>query len=113
MQEAWNTMSRLKYFAVVGAIITGVVTLAAAQSRPTPVMRLGDWVEVGGTMSMVVVSQAETRLKAVGFEPSPVDGIADAQTCTALRQYQRQHGLSVTGVLDVATQKALGIGERL
>jgi peptidoglycan hydrolase-like protein with peptidoglycan-binding domain len=72
-------------------------------------MRIGDWVEIGGDVPVVVIFQAETRLQAVGFDPGPVDGMLDAKTRVALRQYQTDQGLPPTAALDSATQKALGV----
>jgi TonB family protein len=53
--------------------------------------------------------QTQERLRAVGLNPGAVDGVPGQQTVTALRQYQKAHGLSVTGLLDDATRQALGI----
>lgn len=92
-----------------GILISASVAVVMAQGQPTPVMRLGEWVEVGGATPVVVVRQAQERLKIAGFDPGPVDGMLDARTQAALRQYQRQQGLPVTGALDAATRKALAI----
>jgi TonB family protein len=55
------------------------------------------------------VRQAQERLRAAGFNPGPVDGSPGPQTTEALRQYQRQQGLTVTGRFDPATMRGLGI----
>lgn len=55
------------------------------------------------------VSQAQARLKTAGFNPGPIDGLLGPRTLAALRQYQATRTLPVTGVLDEATQKALGL----
>ncbi len=52
---------------------------------------------------------AEEHLKALGFDPGPVDGIFTEQTAEAIRQYQRRYGLVVSGLLDPTTRQALGI----
>ena len=52
--------------------------------------------------------QIQERLRAAGLNPGAVDGVPGQQTVTALRQYQKAHGLPVTGLLDDATRKALG-----
>lgn len=102
-------MSRGILRALVGSLVLGMAVAAVAQGPPTPVMRIGEWVEVGGDTPVVVVLQAQERLKAAGFDPGPVDGIFAPQTQTALRQYQRHHSLPITGVLDAATRNALRI----
>src|SRR5438093_253299 len=53
--------------------------------------------------------QTQERLSAAGLNPGAVDGVPGQQTVTALRQYQKAHGLPVTGLLDDATRKALGM----
>ena len=53
--------------------------------------------------------QIQERLRAAGLNPGTVDGVPGQQTVTALRQYQKAHGLPVTGLLDDATRQALGL----
>jgi HEAT repeat protein len=71
------------------------------------------WVEAARTSpqgaSVAQIRQAQKRLKEKGFDPGSVDGSLGPRTQEALRQYQATHGLSVTGKLDGATLKALGI----
>lgn len=45
----------------------------------------------------------EARLESMGLNPGPVDGQFDQDTRRAIRQYQRNAGLSVTGYLSEAT----------
>ncbi len=58
---------------------------------------------------MGLIYVAEDHLKALGFDPGPVDGMFTEQTAEAIRQYQRRYGLVVSGLLDSATRSALGI----
>ena len=102
-------MARLGSVLLGGILLGASVAAVMAQGQPTPVMRLGEWVEVGGATPVVVVLQAQGRLKATGFDPGPVDGMLDARTQAALRQYQRQQGFPITDALDAATRKALAI----
>ena len=102
-------MKHVVCLALCGIIMQATLTLAGAQEPFTPVMRMGDWVEIGGAPPVVVVFQAEKRLKAAGFDPGPIDGIQDIRTQEALRQYQTQKGLPVTGKLDHASRQALEI----
>jgi peptidoglycan hydrolase-like protein with peptidoglycan-binding domain len=46
------------------------------------------------------VREAQGRLRAVGFDPGPLDGSAGPMTANAAKQYQRARGLAVTGALD-------------
>ncbi len=102
-------MKHLRRLVLCGVIAGATITLAIAQAPLTPVMRIGDWVEVGGELPVVVIFEAEKRLEAAGFKPGSVDGILDAHTQSALRRYQVAKGLPVTGELDRASQQALGI----
>jgi peptidoglycan hydrolase-like protein with peptidoglycan-binding domain len=58
------------------------------------------------------VERAQEALKQAGHDPGPVDGVMGAQTSAALKAYQKQHGLSVTGQLDAETAAKLGEGGR-
>jgi hypothetical protein len=69
---------------------------------PAVIAAHGDW----------RVGQAQERLKAVGFDPGPVDGVLGPQTRAALRRYQSSQGLPVTGAMDDATRQALLPRER-
>ncbi len=55
------------------------------------------------------VRQAQQRLKQLGFDPGPADGLPGTGTSAALRAYQKQQGIRVTGHLDNRTQQALGL----
>jgi hypothetical protein len=46
------------------------------------------------------VREVQGRLRAVGFNPGPVDGAAGPQTAAAVKQYQQARGLQPTGVPD-------------
>jgi peptidoglycan hydrolase-like protein with peptidoglycan-binding domain len=54
------------------------------------------------------IAQIQTALNANGAQLQ-VDGREGAKTRTALRTFQRQHKLKVTGQPDSATAKALGV----
>ena len=64
---------------------------------PVAVTAYGDW----------RIGQAQERLQTLGFHPGPIDGVLGPRTKAAFRQYQAQHGLPVTGVLDEATRTSL------
>jgi peptidoglycan hydrolase-like protein with peptidoglycan-binding domain len=54
-----------------------------------------------------VILQAQRQLKALGFNPGDIDGNLGAQTEAALREYQRQYRLPISGTLDEATLRSL------
>jgi peptidoglycan hydrolase-like protein with peptidoglycan-binding domain len=57
-----------------------------------------------------VIENAQKSLKQQGHDPGTVDGVVGPQTVAALRAYQKQQGLDVTGRLDAATLARLGAG---
>jgi peptidoglycan hydrolase-like protein with peptidoglycan-binding domain len=54
-----------------------------------------------------MIQQAQTTLKMAGFNPGRTDGVFDAQTATAVRQYQAVNGIPVSGLLDNPTRRVL------
>lgn len=55
------------------------------------------------------VREAQLRLLDSGIDPGPVDGVLGEQTSLALKRYQREQGLPITGRLDRLTFERLGI----
>ena len=53
--------------------------------------------------------QVQERLRSAGYHPGAADGVPGPQTVAALRHYQTAQGLPVTGFLDEATRKSLGL----
>ena len=52
---------------------------------------------------------AQTRLKADGFYFGDVNGVNNSETAAAITRYQIRNGLQISGQLDAATAKALGV----
>jgi Putative peptidoglycan binding domain len=55
------------------------------------------------------ITKAQTRLQAEGFYRGNPTGSYDSETAAAVTRYQIRHGLAITGKLDPATSKELGI----
>lgn len=53
------------------------------------------------------VLKVQTRLKQLGYDPGPLDGIRGTKTINAIRQFQRNHGLTVDGLVGSITFAAL------
>jgi len=53
------------------------------------------------------VQEAQIRLKAYNYRPGPIDGLMGDRTIAAIKRFQKQHGLSVTGELDNSTLERL------
>jgi peptidoglycan hydrolase-like protein with peptidoglycan-binding domain len=49
----------------------------------------------------------QERLRAAGFNPGPVNGVLNAQTEAAIRQYQQKQGIPASGALDEVTLREL------
>jgi carboxyl-terminal processing protease len=54
-----------------------------------------------------MVQLAQTHLKIAGFHPGRTDGVFDAPTATAVRQYQVAQGIPASGLLDEPTRRVL------
>src|SRR5918995_1142309 len=77
-------------YLIVGVLCLWPLGISAGQS-PTP----------------AEIQRVQARLKAVGLDPGPLDGTWGPQTEAALRTYQQQRGLPVSGQLDAATLQVL------
>lgn len=51
----------------------------------------------------------QQHLADLHFNPEPIDGVWHPETTTALRTFQQQYGLTVSGELDPATRMALKV----
>jgi murein L,D-transpeptidase YcbB/YkuD len=51
----------------------------------------------------------EQALADSGYDPGPVDGVIDDQTKEAVRDFQEDHSLVATGIIDPATGELLGV----
>ena len=93
-----------KFFAALtlGAmLIVPLVAVAASSSGgnfPAAVDQL---------LARDMIQQAQMSLKLAGFNPGRTDGIFDAKTSTAIRQYQVAQGIPVSGLLDQPTRRVL------
>jgi peptidoglycan hydrolase-like protein with peptidoglycan-binding domain len=56
------------------------------------------------------VQGVQERLQALGYQPGSTDGVMGARTAAALKKFQSDHGLPVTGIPDRETTDALSTG---
>jgi peptidoglycan hydrolase-like protein with peptidoglycan-binding domain len=82
-----------------------ITTAAGADRMPRSVPPAVDQL-----LAQDMIQQAQMHLKLAGFDPGRVDGVFDAQTVVAVRQYQTAQGLPVSGLLDEPTRRALFLG---
>lgn len=66
--------------------------------------RRSDHREVSGTLA-----QAQLRLARLGYYDGAIDGDFGPRTARAIRLYQAENGLAITGRLDNRTLRSLGI----
>ena len=59
------------------------------------------------------IGQAQEKLRALGFEVGEAEDVLDPRTVKALEAFQRTRRLAVTGELDAATLRALGLAAGL
>ncbi|HET8578562.1 MAG TPA: BON domain-containing protein [Methylomirabilota bacterium] len=63
----------------------------------------------GSSAPQEQVKAAQDSLKRQGYDPGPTDGIMGPRTAAALKNFQRDKGLTMTGEADAATMSKLGI----
>ena len=56
-----------------------------------------------------VITNVQAVLQQLGYYPYEVDGVLGPLTETAIANYQRDYGLSVTGAIDQPTVRSLGL----
>ena len=54
-----------------------------------------------------VIYRAQKKLKQIGYNPGPLDGVWGSKTQKAVKQFQQDSGLPVTGNLDAETRRQL------
>jgi peptidoglycan hydrolase-like protein with peptidoglycan-binding domain len=80
------------------------ILMAGETSRPdtqSPVQ--------GRLLSSGDILIVQQHLAELHFNPGPIDGVWHPETTTALRTFQQQYGLTVSGELDPATRMALKV----
>jgi hypothetical protein len=61
------------------------------------------------TYSAPALYRAQARLARLGYYPGPIDGDFGPMTSRAIRSYQADYGLPITGRLDNRTRASLGV----
>ncbi len=78
-----------------------VIVIPGAPVNTCPTLSLGS--------SGPAVFDLQTRLKAAGFDPGPIDGIFGPRTQAAVIAFQQSKNLTVDGIVGVQTWTALGV----
>jgi peptidoglycan hydrolase-like protein with peptidoglycan-binding domain len=82
---------------------------APMPSRSTSPMAMPPAASRAMAPSASTIEEAQRQLKAKGLYSGDPTGVWDSQTQSAVRQYQQNNNLNVTGQLDDDTLKSLGI----
>ena len=53
--------------------------------------------------------ELEQALADAGYDPGTIDGVVDEQTQAAISEFQSDHALVATGIVDAETGELLGI----
>ena len=84
-------------------LVTPLIATAAGADTPRGNMPAA----VDQLLAQDMIQQAQTMLKIAGFDSGRIDGVFDAQTATAVSQYQAANGIPVSGLLDEPTRRIL------
>ena len=91
------------------AILVAIALAAggAAQAAPKQSPDLSD--QFASALVTNATVQVQQALKRRGFDVGPVDGIWGPTTAEAIRMFQKENGLRVSGRLDPETVAELGL----
>lgn len=87
-----KALETMKWIMVCAATIIGLMVTAFAQGQ-------------GPVTTKAAIQEAQQRLHVLGYEAGPADGTMGSRTVSALKKFQADNGLAITGALD---QKTLG-----
>jgi peptidoglycan hydrolase-like protein with peptidoglycan-binding domain len=87
---------------IVGIVLTEALLLPQAWAQPSPLT-------YAQPLSQAGVMAVQQRLKQDGAYPGQTDGVWGPDSAAALEQFQRAHGLQVTGQLNQGTVATLGL----
>lgn len=82
-----------------GALIGAAAGGLTGALTDKDVINLGDpiWASKDKPANRSAVAHVQAGLLKLGYDPGPADGVMGARTGTAIRAYQRDHGLLVDG----------------
>jgi peptidoglycan hydrolase-like protein with peptidoglycan-binding domain len=93
--------------AAAGAL-TGALTTPEQVNLGTPAWKHGvQSAAPPAAAPAASVTEIQTRLANLGYEPGPIDGLCGPRTRAAIRHYQQDRGLTADGVPSVALVESL------
>src|ERR671915_454715 len=97
-------MKKLLATLTLGVMLAApLVTTAAGPDTPRGNLPAA----VDQLLAQDMIQLAQTTLKLAGFNPGRTDGVFDAQTSAAIRQYQVAQRIPVSGLLDHPPRRVL------
>jgi peptidoglycan hydrolase-like protein with peptidoglycan-binding domain len=88
---------------VLGVLVTLVCLLVGTQANGQAATDAA----TSSAPSKKTIQAAQERLLALGYQPGVADGVMGAKAIAALKKFQSDHSLPITGVLDPKTTDAL------
>lgn len=106
---AVTTMAVLPAAAIGAAAgaLTGALTTPEQVNLGTPAWKHGVQSTTPPAAPTASVTEIQSHLSNLGYDPGPVDGVCGPRTRAAIRQYQQDRGLIADGVPSVALAESL------
>ncbi len=105
----WETQTATLYFVALPGMGDFQLTFLTQPISGAETMPSEEEVSQEITLDRKTVRQVQAKLKELGYKPGSVDGAWGKKTETALKKFQEDVGISVTGKLDEETQEKLGL----
>jgi peptidoglycan hydrolase-like protein with peptidoglycan-binding domain len=102
--EEETAMKKLLATLILGVMMVAPMVTTAAGADNT---RGSLPAAVDQLLAQDMIQQAQMHLKLAGLNPGRTDGVFDAQTADAVRQYQTANGIPVSGLLDEPTRRVM------
>jgi peptidoglycan hydrolase-like protein with peptidoglycan-binding domain len=99
--------------AAVGVSPYMVATQADGPVKDMPTLASADRQPADSAVYREQMKLAQETLRSFGYAPGAIDGIMRFEAASALRAFQREKGLTITGQANPETLAALGIEDRL
>jgi peptidoglycan hydrolase-like protein with peptidoglycan-binding domain len=104
---------------IIGAVATPALSQEVPGERRQPdrnLTRPGDNENIPGMrgqgtpeLSKNDMRMVEEALKSKGYNPGQIDGVADDTNRSAIRSFQKDNGIPITGAVDQRTAEKLGV----
>jgi hypothetical protein len=99
----WSAFSIGKRVSLLGVLLVSVCLLTGTQANGQAATAPA----ASTAAAKKTIQAAQERLLALGYQPGSADGVMGARAIAALKKFQSDHGLPVTGQLDRKTLDVL------